>query len=194
MKFLTIASTAALLLAGAAQAEEWTLDGGASNLAFGSVKNHFIGEVHSFGGLSGTVKDGMADITIDLTSVQTNVDIRNERMGEHVFKGMASAKLAAEIDMDAMNAIGAGNTGTVDVDATLSLLGADVDVSTSMFVARLGEDKVVVSTNNFMFLDTDELGVDAGIDMLQEIAGLDDITRAVPISIRLVFTQTEPAS
>lgn len=194
MKYLAIASTAALLLAGAAQAEEWTLDGGSSNLAFGSVKNHFIGEVHTFGGLSGTVKDGMADIAIDLTSVNTNIDIRNERMGEHVFKGLATAKLAAEIDMDAMNAIDAGSTGMVDVDATLSLLGADVDVSTPMFVARLGDDKVVVSTNDFIYLDTEELGVDGGIDALQEIAGLDDITRAVPISIRLVFSQTEPAS
>jgi len=82
-----------------AAADTWTLDSAASKLAFGSIKKDKIGEVHSFETINGTVAaDGSVAINIDLTSVQTNIDIRNERMKEHVFKGMASAKLMANID------------------------------------------------------------------------------------------------
>ncbi|MEM7295608.1 MAG: hypothetical protein AAF330_03130, partial [Pseudomonadota bacterium] len=38
-------------------ADSWTLDGAASHLAFGSIKKDFVGDVHSFGGLSGSVSD-----------------------------------------------------------------------------------------------------------------------------------------
>jgi len=39
-----------------------------------------------------------------------------------------------------------------------------------------------------LFVATDELGVDAGIDALQEIAGLDSITRSTPVTMRFMFT------
>lgn len=87
--FAACAAAAAIAFAGVANAQTWTLDGAASHLAYGSIKKDKIGEVNSFSGLSGTVDEtGKAKVTIDLTTIETSIDIRNERMLEHVFKGV----------------------------------------------------------------------------------------------------------
>lgn len=183
-----IASSIFALCASMASADSWSLDAEASHLAFGSVKNDYTGEVHSFGALSGTVSaDGMVAIEIGLGTVQTNIDIRNERMGEHVFAGTPTAGITAQIDMAAMTAMAVGETKVMEVEADLSLLDEEIFVPTFVFIARMSEDRVLISTNDFIYVATDELGIDAGIDTLQELAGLDNIARSVPISARLVF-------
>ncbi len=169
-------------------ADTWTLDSENSKLAFGSIKKDKIGEVHSFERISGTVSDtGAVAINIDLTSVQTNIEIRDTRMVEHVFKGMADASLAAQIDMAAVSALGLGETTVIDVAGTLSLVGTNVDIETEMFVARLSESTVVVTTNDMIFLNLESAGIDASVTKLMEIAKLPSITRTSPVTLRLVF-------
>lgn len=187
-KMLMSAALTLCMTAGGAMAQDWTLDSDASRLAFGSVKNSYTGEAHTFEGLTGTV-DGSGAVSIDipLANVATNIDIRNERMLEYVFNNAPSATLTAQLDMDDITDLRPGRTMTTEVDATLSLLGNDVNVYTEMFVARLSGRSVMVTTNDMLFLATDELGIDAGIDKLQELAGLDSITRATPVTVRLVF-------
>lgn len=189
-----LAALATALTTGIAQAESWKLDGGNSRLGFGSVKNHYIGEAHGITTLSGTVTDGKVEIVIDLSSVQTNIDIRNERMVEHVFKNAPTAKLTADLDMDTLKTMRPGDTGVMEVDATLSFLGQEINVFTQMFLARMSDDRVLVTTNDMLYIATDELGIDAGIDMLQELASLDDITRSVPVTLRMVFDLQDTAS
>jgi hypothetical protein len=198
MKFTKIAASiavSAFVLAGQVavadgHAKGWTLDAEKSKLAFGSIKKDKVGEVHAFEGISGTVgHDGAAEIKIDLSSVQTNIDIRNERMLEHVFGGLKEATLSATIDMDEVNALAVGGMTVLDVEGTLAFLGADVDIETEMFVARMSETKVLVSTNDMIFVGTEDLGVSAGIDKLMELAKLPGITRTTPVTMRFVFDQ-----
>ncbi|WP_147127146.1 YceI family protein [Shimia ponticola] len=189
MRTMICAAVTAVALAIPATAETWTLDGSSSRLMFGSVKNEYTGEAHYFDGITGSVsEDGMADLTIDLTSVETYVDIRNERMGEHVFGGIATAGLTAEMDMESLRALDPGESVAMDLDATLALLGEEVPVFAPIYVTRITDDKVMVTSQELVFLATDELGIDGGIDMLKNIAGLDSITRAVPFAFRLMFT------
>ncbi|MFK7874638.1 MAG: YceI family protein [Paracoccaceae bacterium] len=178
----------ALTCATSASADSWTLDGASSRLAFGSIKNSYNGEVHNFQDLSGTVDDsGAVSIDIDLASVNTNIDIRNERMVEHVFKNIATANLTAQIDMAAVKDMDVGASSVMEVDGALSFLGQSTDITTNMFVARLSEEQVMVTTNDMLMLDLDDLDVNPGIDMLKDLAGLDSITRATPITVRLMF-------
>lgn len=166
----------------------WTLDGANSTIAFGSVKLDDIAEVHKFDGLSGSVSDdGAVSIEIDLTSVNTAIDIRNERMIEHLFKNIATATLTADIDMPALEKLAIGGMTDFEVDGELSFLGQEVPLTVNMFATRIGEGTVMVTTSDFVFLSTDELGVNAGVDKLKELAGLDSITRATPIILRFVF-------
>lgn len=187
----TILTTALMFgLATGAQANSWSLNGDASNIAFGSIKNDYVAEVHSFTGLSGNATDTTVSVTIDLSSVQTNVDIRNERMLEFVFGGLLTAELSANMDLAQFDALSIGESTTTEFDGTLNLLGEDVSIFTQVVVVRLGADSVMVTTNDMVFLATDELGIDSGIDKLQELASLDGIARATPITARLMFTRT----
>lgn len=184
----TAAMLAVIAATTAAQADGWTLDAENSKISFGSVKNHYNGESHSFGDISGTVSpDGAAMIEIALASVQTNVDVRNERMIEHVFTSGPTAALTAQIDMDAMETLPVGGMTKMMVEGDLKLLGEPVPLDVSMFAIRLAEDKVMVMSDDLIFVSADEAGLDTGVDTLLELAGLDDITRAVPASLRLVF-------
>ena len=194
MKWVLATSALALALAGPAAAETWTLEGDASRLAFGSIKNSYTGEVHGFTDLSGSVTDGVAEITIALGSVDTMIDIRDERMIEYVFRNAPSATLTSAVDMEALEALSPGESTVMEIDGTLSFLGADVDLFLSVFAMRIAPDRVLVASNDMLFIATDEIGIDAGVDKLQELATLDDITRAVPVTFRFVFSSDGSSS
>ena len=122
-----------------------------------------------------------------MASVETFIDIRNERIIEHVFKGAPTATLSAELDMTAVTGLGVGETALIDVEAVLSLVGTNIDVATEMFVARLSQSRVLVTTSDMVMLSTADAGLTAGIDKLMELADLPGITRVVPVTMRLIF-------
>lgn len=176
------------LAATTASADSWTLDGGASNLAFGSIKFNDTGEAHSFTAIDGAVaEDGSVTLGIDLSSVETNIDIRNERMVEHVFKNAPRATVSAQIDMGALEGMAVGESTVMEVEGDLTLLGVEVPLYGDMFVMRLTEDKVMVTTDSMLFLSTADAEIDPGVDKLMELASLPNIVRAVPVTLRLMF-------
>ncbi|WP_170384368.1 c-type cytochrome [Ruegeria atlantica] len=185
LKAVTIASA---IVATQALAETWTLAPESSHLAYGTIKKDTVGEVNSFTGLSGHVTpDGQVEIQIDLSSVETNIDIRNERMIEHVFRKAGTASLKAKFDMAEVSSLSVGETALVDADAMLSLAGAEVAFDAEMFVARLSDTSVTVSTNDMVFISTEDAAVNTGVDKLMELANLPSITRTVPVTARLIF-------
>ncbi|MBO9401123.1 YceI family protein [Shimia sp. R9_3] len=186
--------TAAVVMAFAGPAfagghETWKTVDDESLIAFGSIKKNTVGEVHTFEGLSGSVNEkGAVSLAIELSSVETNIDIRNERMMEHVFKAAdAVAELKGEIDFDEVHDLEIGATTVVDFEGTLGLAGVSADVEAELFVARLSEDRVLVTTSDMIMLSTADLGIDAGVDKLMELASLPGITRVTPVSVRMVF-------
>ncbi|MEL7429121.1 MAG: YceI family protein [Pseudomonadota bacterium] len=184
----TLVFTASLLAAAPAFAE-WKSVDDMSRVAFGSIKGDVTGEVHHFNRVSGTVSDdGKLSIAIDLASVETNIDIRNERMAAHVFDGgKASATLSGQIDMDEINALKPGDSKVVEVFTTLAFAGSENDIDARMLVVRLDEDRVLVTTEDFIMISTEDLGIEAGIDTLMQLANLSGITRVTPVSVRMVF-------
>lgn len=191
MPLIRTACALAAFIATPAFAADWTLNSDASRLAFGSVKKNVIGEVHHFETLSGTVQeDGRATIDIDLASLETWIDIRNERMVEHVFKFAPSATINAQLDMDMLNGMAVGDSAVTDVEAVLTLLGVDTEFFTELFVMRTGEKSVLVTTNDMVFLTTEDLEIDQGVDTLKALAELPGITRAAPVTLRFVFEQS----
>ncbi|MEP1964642.1 YceI family protein [Tateyamaria sp.] len=177
-----------VLAAASAQAQTWTLESSASKLAFGSIKFNDLGEVHSFKSIDGAVaEDGTVTLGIDLSSVETNIDIRNERMMEFVFKNAPRATVTAQIDMGALETLGVGDSTVIEADGVVSLIGNEVDLFGDLFVMRLATDKVLVTTDSMIFLTTADAGIDGGVDKLKELADLPIISRAVPVTMRLIF-------
>ena len=183
---------ASLLMTGSVFAgghAKWTAVEDQSRIAFGSIKKDTVGEVHHFEGVTGTVgEDGKLTLAVDLASVETNIDIRNERMMEHVFQGgKAKAMVSGEIDLDDVKDLKPGDTSILDFEGVLTFAGVSVDVEAEMLVARLAENRVLVSTADFIMISTEDLGIDAGINKLMELAKLPGITRVTPVAVRVVF-------
>lgn len=189
MKMQSLMLAAATALA-PTLASAWTLETDTSTVSFGSIKNDYVGEAHSFSGISGSVsEDGMFSLDINLASVATNIDIRNERMIAHVFGDTVTATVTATVDMATMEAMAVGDSAVMEMDATIGLLGAETPFFLNMFVMRLDENRVMAVSNAPVYLPTSDLGVDGGVDTLQELAGLDSITRVTPITARLIFSR-----
>jgi len=189
-KSLAALTGLAIALATPAFAADWTLDGESSKVAFGSVKKDTVGEVHHFSSLSGSVDEsGKVNVEIDVASVETWIDIRNERMQKMVLNAAPKVMLSAKVDPDEMNALAPGETTTVDVEGMLSLNGKDILVETSLFVARLSDKKMMAMTDEMIMLSTKDAGIDDGISALMKVAKLPGITRVSPVTLRLVFTQ-----
>ena len=183
----------ALLLAFAlpAQAGDWTLDNEASKLAFGSVKKNTAGEVHHFSKLSGKIMaDGAVHVAVDVSSVETFIEIRNTRFARWIFdKAHPKAMLHAKIDMAKVDAMKPGETAVLDVTGKLTLNGKDLPIETEMFVARLSDNKPLASSNEMIMLSLADAGLNAGTDELQKVAKLSGITRVSPVTLRLVFNR-----
>ncbi len=188
--FLMVFSFSSLALADKAI---WKLDGETSKISYVSIKKNTVGEVNSFGKVSGEVlENGNVTINIDVTSVQTNIDIRNERMIAHVFDvAQPTATLKAKIDTTALSKLEVGDTVVKDVEGVLTLSGVDVAVEASLFIARLSDEKVLVTTDEMIVVGTKDLGIDEGIDKLVKLAKLPGITRVVPVSLRLMFASLQ---
>lgn len=190
---MTRTSLAALIAASlAVPAAAWTLDGSASSLSYVSIKNADTAEANLLPGLSGGVDaDGQAEIEIALSSVETYVDIRNERMQEHLFNVAEHpvATVSAALDMAAMQEIEPGGTVSHDFPLTVSANGTSAEYNAKALVSRLGEDRVQVTAREPVIVYAEDLGYGAGLETLREIAGLDSIQPAVPVTFTLVFTR-----
>lgn len=171
-----------------ATAQGWTLNADASRIAFGSVKKDTVGEVHSFETISGTVSaQGAVAVEIDLSSVETLIDIRNERMVEFVFKNSPKAMINAQVDMASVSALAPGESAVVDATGTVALSGSMLELDTEMFVMRISDGQVMATTNDMIMLSLADMGLTDGIDKLMELANLPGITRVSPVTLRLVF-------
>ena len=172
---------------------DWTLDNEASSLTYVTTKANAAAEINHFEYLSGSIDDaGAALLEIDLNSVNTLVDIRDERMREVLFEtGTYPTAIARmKVDMSAVSSLGVGNATTISGEAMLSLRDAEVSLTASLLVVRLAENRLLVSTNRPLIVNASQVGLLAGIEKLRELAGLPSISPAVPVTLSLVFEKT----
>ena len=169
----------------------WELDNNSSTLSFVTVKADHVGEVHTFDQLSGDINDdGSVQITIELASVNTLIDIRNERMQNMLFETnlFPQATISGEIDLDAVAAMDAGVSQAISVDFDLAIHGESSSYTADVLVTRT-ESGVLASTVKPIIVMADTHGFVSGIEALREVAGLPSISRAVPVSFNVVFEQ-----
>ncbi|MCG8507058.1 MAG: YceI family protein [Sphingomonadales bacterium] len=174
----------------AAAQSDWMLDADASRLSFGSEKNGAVGEVHHFTRIDGVVgADGQFSLTIDLSSVETWADIRNERMLEFLFEvtRYPEAMLTGTVDLTGFDDLAEGASREANLIGTLSLHGLEQELDLFVIVTRLAEDRVLVVPDQLVILNAGDFDFGVGVEKLRELAGLDSISLAVPVSFYLVF-------
>ena len=178
------------LLAAIPAHAHWHLNSDQSALSFVSTKAINIAEVHRFGTMSGEVDDdGNVAVSIDLSSVDTNIELRDDRMREMLFNTAenASAEISATIDGEALDALEPGQSTDMAVEAMLSLHGTERPVTMEVVVARTGDQGLLVTTKQPVIINAAEFALGDGVEALRAIAGLPSISLAVPVSFVLAF-------
>lgn len=168
-----------------AMAGSMRLDENMSNLSFVSVKNGTVAEAHSIQKLTGSISDkGDLKISIFLTSVETNIPIRNTRMNRHVFDSENNP--IATITANVSDKIPDSGIVMVETEGELTMRGITKKVMVSAMVANTGKH-VLVSSVKPIIINSADYGMDTGVKKLQELAKLASIVTSVPVSFSLVF-------
>ncbi|MEL7055345.1 MAG: YceI family protein [Pseudomonadota bacterium] len=169
---------------------DWSLDASSSKIAFASIKVGELIETHYFPGLSGSMSEsGETVIDIPLDQVETKIDQRNERMRSMFFQTdtYPTAQIRASVDPTAFANLQIGGRIEAELDAVLSLHGAESTVFANVFVTRIAPSRVEVATSEPVIVHVADHNLEAGLEALRDIAGLTDITPAVPVTFTFVF-------
>jgi len=178
------------LLATAAAQAGWQLEQ-PSELTFMSFKNTHLAEIHRFNRMQGNIaEDGEATLSIDLTSVDTAIAIRDTRMQEMLFETnrFASATLNASINTKVLQQAAAGVTQTYELAGKLSLHGLEADVSVPVLIVPAADGRLVVTSLKPVLVQADQFELTAGIQKLRDIAKLERISEVVPVNFTLIFS------
>lgn len=170
----------------------WTLQPSSSHIHFLSIKATHIGEVHSFTKFKGSVQDnGLARIQIDLSSVDTLIPIRNERMRNLLFaiNEHPTATINTKISIAEFKDMKIGSEVGTQIEADLEFKGTNNQVIADIIVSRQNESTFTIQSRSPLLLSATDLGIIEGIEKLREIAGLTNISFSIPASFRLTFKE-----
>jgi polyisoprenoid-binding protein YceI len=171
---------------------KWELVKSESSISFVSVKKGSIGEAHIFTDFSGIIDHNQATVSIKPDSVDTRIPIRNERAREFLFKTgiYPTIKISSDV-ASAMAALKKGETGIVELPASLSMLGVTKEVSLSVSVIRNGKKSISVASIKPIIIKASDFKMEAGVAKLGELAGGISIATAVPVSFILTVTKQD---
>ena len=168
---------------------DWTLSE-SSRIGFVSIKNNSIGENNAFERVSGSIsQSGQVSVSVDLSSVETGVGIRNERLQKMLFEvaSFPTATIDAALTDKQIAALEAGGAQTESVGVSISLRGKTVNKAANLSVSASGGEVRVMTTQPIV-ITAQEFGLEAGVAALQQIAGLNAISRSIPVTVDLRLT------
>ena len=171
---------------------DWQLNSDRSVLNFVSIKNNQIAEVHRFLELSGTVNtEGLAQVDIKLSSVETNIPIRNDRMKSMLFELdlFATASATAKLDIEEFAGLDTGTSQNADITLDLDLHGVKSPIAAKVKITRVTTNIWQVTSVQPMIINASAFNLDQGVEALRAIAGLSSIGTAVPVTFNLEFTK-----
>ncbi|NCG06546.1 MAG: YceI family protein [Gammaproteobacteria bacterium] len=165
---------------------DWML-GDSSRIGFVSIKNNSIGENNVFKRVSGSISErGRVSVSVDLSSVETGIGIRNERLQKMLFEvaNFPTATIEAVLSDSQVAALKAGGDQAESLSVNISLHGRTVSKTAHVSVSASGGD-VRVTTTQPIVITAQEFGLEAGVAALQQIAGLNAISRSIPVTVDL---------
>lgn len=169
----------------------WYLDGESSRLSFITTQNANVADVHRFLVLHGKVdRKGLAQLRIEMDSVNSAVPLRDERMRDVLFdfKHFPEAQISAQIDLQPINDLASGAQLELRLPVTVSLRGKQHTYQAELLATRLDERRFQVVTLEPLMLQAEDFGLQPELETLRKMAGLSAISFSVPVNAVLIFT------
>lgn len=181
------------LCTSAVNAATWQLDNEQSSLHFVSVKNETVAETHTFQQLSGGWDGNNVTVNIPVSSMQTNIPIRNERIWQYVLQAeqFANIQVKAPVSSDNLASVTVGNSVVLDLPLTVTIAAESAMLQAKVRITKLNGNLLQATTEAPLMLDTNGFKLATGIAKLQELAGLKRIDPLVPVTFNVRFSQQQ---
>ena len=163
-----------LQLTGTLAWADWELDNAASVINFATIKNDSVGEINTIKSLDGSISaSGAAQITIHLASVETLIEIRNERIRSLLFETATFpvARVEAQVDPALMAGANGGAVHQVDLPVSLALHGVQRNLTAQVSVLLENDGDLLVFTTHPVLVNAADFGLDSGVEAEQPGVG-----------------------
>lgn len=168
----------------------WSLDTTASYLNFVTTKNTSNVEVHNFTTINGSISSAnVATLTIDLSTVNSGVALRDQRMRDLLFDvvNFPSATVTVPVPATLISSLAVGQSATTDISATLNLHGVNGTITTKVSVQKLSSNRVLVQSLSPILVKAGDYALADGVEALRAAVGIASINVSVPVDFALVF-------
>lgn len=168
----------------------WNLDSSASYLNFVTTKNTHNVEVHNFTRISGAISAaGVATLAIDLSSVNTSIALRDERMRDLLFQitNFPTATATLNLPSGLLTSLTVGDTSEIQITASLDLHGVTSPVTTKVSVQRLSASRILVQNLSPVVVNAPDYALTTGVEALRAAVGIASISTAVPVDFTLIY-------
>ena len=170
---------------------EWVLNNEASTLNFITTKNASKTEIQTFNKLQGHIEGSQVVLSVDLASVDTGIDIRDKRLRE-LFFNIAKFPLATvtiDLKKSDLNPMRQGERKVLKLDAEITIQDITQTMAVEVQVIALGKNQRLVFSNQPIIVDLKNFDLLKGVNALREIAKLQSINSAVPVTFSLLFSK-----
>ena len=191
LKHLALLSVLSIssVISTAADACAWKLDPQHARLAFASVKNDHIAELHRFTELKGIWAGANLTIEIPISGLDTLIPIRNERMAEHLFKAEQhpAIQVTATVPPQQIDGLKVAESKVLELLLTVEIAGQRGQVPATVQVTKVDSRRLLASTVQPIMINSATFGLTEGIETLRGIAGLSSIDQVVPVTFSVAF-------
>ncbi len=163
--------------------QSWVLNPEFSSLAIVTTKNNKVSEVSEFTKFKGSInQSNFLSIELDMTSLETNIPIRNERIGKHLFETdiYPTADIHTQLKPEDLTP----GVHTISFDVDLHGLSGILNAEFMVF-EQYG--KKIITLHKPLIVNASMFGLENGITTLKNIAKLHSIDFTVPMHIVLTF-------
>jgi polyisoprenoid-binding protein YceI len=176
-------------------ANPWQVDINQSSISFVTLKSGTAGvggvsEIQTFNKFSGSLDpQGQIRFDVDLASVNTGIEIRDQRMKTMLWNITAAPKASfvAKLDATAMAKLSESRPSDFEVNGMLSMAGKTTPIVAKLRASRLSSGSIIVATSTPIIVNANDFGLKAGVEALREVVGLNFLASTAPVTFFLVL-------
>ncbi len=166
------------------------LDQNASKLEFISVKKGAIAEISHFNKFSADLSDsGQISFTIDLTSVDTHIAVRDNRIRNFLFETIRfpRARFQGSVPATIYAQLKSGQFVKTVIRGSLYLHGLQKKITVPVKIIQLANGQLNIFNTEPYLLYANDFGLIKGIKKLKSLAKLTEINTVIPVFFDLYF-------
>jgi polyisoprenoid-binding protein YceI len=171
----------------------WSVSNEQSNISFVTTKAGQpgvagISETQTFKRFAGGLdKQGQIKLAIDLASVDTGIEIRDERLRTMLWnvKATPQAVFTAKLPVDLLAQVNGNNAANIEVEGQLEMAAQSKPVKAKLRITHMGADSLQVVTLAPIVINASDFGIKAGVEAMREVMGLNFLSSSAPVSFAL---------